>query len=578
MENRWLKTKARLARWKRVLISTWPSRMIIAIVLVILVYFLSQRISIVLDRPDTPLTLHFMNLIAIIGMIATITALVFTFLQLQIANDRIRSYHEFFKYSEYIFNEIKRGEAHNLYFYCSTVLPGNVSHYKNHKGIDKFQERLKSLVERAGSFSKLDRIAILVPSLQAYDETYSFFTTHKLPDCVTESEWMSFYKSKKEEAREFQEKLQARSDDLITVEASNLDDIKHAYFISNGYRIIYAKPLHYETPSSYNLEIQNYTPYLFGYTTTDTAIVRAFDQAFEQLLLRYKIDFLYLMYELHLVSRRFVENELRTKGKTIDSDDLTIEDLKNLDHDHFDGEQATDNCINAIGIDNQSVVLDIGSGLGGPARYIANNKPGCRVTGIELLPDRHNLSEHLTKKLKLDDKVTFLLGDISNREYYERSFYKKFTHIISFLSILHINSKDKLLKHLGGMLNMAGRVYIEDYVQGDHYGEALKQDLLKSVACTSLLTETEYCKLLERGGLRIDSVDDLTNNWANNASLRLSGYRNEYTQLENTHGKEMIDNAIKFADSVDKLFSMGAIRGLRIVCTKTWERLRKDIQ
>ena len=55
-------------------------------------------------------------------------------------------------------------------------------------------------------------------------------------------------------------------------------------------------------------------------------------------------------------------------------------------------------------------ILDIGSGLGGPARYFAS-RFGCRVTGIDLTPEFCDVARHLTRLLGLEDRVRFELGN-----------------------------------------------------------------------------------------------------------------------------------------------------------------------
>ena len=55
-------------------------------------------------------------------------------------------------------------------------------------------------------------------------------------------------------------------------------------------------------------------------------------------------------------------------------------------------------------------VLDVGSGLGGPARYLAN-KTGCLVTAIELQDDLHKEAENLTQRCNLQQKLKHITGD-----------------------------------------------------------------------------------------------------------------------------------------------------------------------
>lgn len=55
-------------------------------------------------------------------------------------------------------------------------------------------------------------------------------------------------------------------------------------------------------------------------------------------------------------------------------------------------------------------LLDIGSGIGGPARYFAD-KFGCRVTGIDLTPDFVAAAKDLSKLCNLDHLLTFVEAD-----------------------------------------------------------------------------------------------------------------------------------------------------------------------
>ena len=62
---------------------------------------------------------------------------------------------------------------------------------------------------------------------------------------------------------------------------------------------------------------------------------------------------------------------------------LTPQQLSVLDQFHTRGVAATDELARLVGLTSDMSVLDVGSGLGGPARYLAATY-GCRVTGVDL--------------------------------------------------------------------------------------------------------------------------------------------------------------------------------------------------
>ena len=70
----------------------------------------------------------------------------------------------------------------------------------------------------------------------------------------------------------------------------------------------------------------------------------------------------------------------------------------------------TNNIYFIILLSSNHHVLDVGSGLGGPARYLAH-KTGCLVTAIELQDDLHKEAENLTQRCNLQQKLRHITGD-----------------------------------------------------------------------------------------------------------------------------------------------------------------------
>ena len=88
----------------------------------------------------------------------------------------------------------------------------------------------------------------------------------------------------------------------------------------------------------------------------------------------------------------------------------TADALAPYDHFHGRGLDATIELADLMPARSGDHVLDIGSGIGGPARYVAT-RFGCRVTGIDLTAEFCDVARHLTQSAGLADRVRFEVGD-----------------------------------------------------------------------------------------------------------------------------------------------------------------------
>jgi SAM-dependent methyltransferase len=86
--------------------------------------------------------------------------------------------------------------------------------------------------------------------------------------------------------------------------------------------------------------------------------------------------------------------------------------LDNLDQFHIGGAEAVELLIPTLALAEGDVVLDVGSGFGGPARQIAR-RTGNRVIGIDITPAYVEAARDLTAKAMLGDLVEFEAVDIA---------------------------------------------------------------------------------------------------------------------------------------------------------------------
>lgn len=105
----------------------------------------------------------------------------------------------------------------------------------------------------------------------------------------------------------------------------------------------------------------------------------------------------------------------------IDPATVTLEQLAPVDHFHARGFPATQDLADALPIEPDQHILDIGSGVGGPARYIARRFQ-CHVDGIDITAPFVDAAKKLTALVGMEDAVTFRHGDGQNLPYANDSF------------------------------------------------------------------------------------------------------------------------------------------------------------
>jgi cyclopropane fatty-acyl-phospholipid synthase-like methyltransferase len=92
---------------------------------------------------------------------------------------------------------------------------------------------------------------------------------------------------------------------------------------------------------------------------------------------------------------------------------LTQPQRDQFDQFHSGGSEAVDRLLPSLQLAPGMIVLDVGAGLGGPARQIARTS-GCTVVGVDITPAYVDTAQALTRAAGLDNHVSFLGSDIAD--------------------------------------------------------------------------------------------------------------------------------------------------------------------
>jgi len=199
-----------------------------------------------------------------------------------------------------------------------------------------------------------------------------------------------------------------------------------------------------------------------------------------------------------------VTKALADAGKA--SGPLKPEDLSSIDQFHVRSLPATKDLAAAAEPANDMHILDIGSGLGGTARFLASTF-GCRVTGLDLMQSYCDAAAMLTERCDLAGRIiSFRQGDALALPFPDASFDQVWTQHVS----MNIADKPRLYAEMRRVLRARGRLAIYDPLATDGAPMRYPVPWARDERTSFVLTEPEMKKLLDDAGFSLLSWEDKT--------------------------------------------------------------------
>ena len=198
-----------------------------------------------------------------------------------------------------------------------------------------------------------------------------------------------------------------------------------------------------------------------------------------------------------------IAEKLRSVGKDLSK--LTTADLVVVDEFHIRGRKATLELGEKINLNARSHVLDIGSGLGGPARTLAE-RYSCRVTGIDLTQAFCDAATAMSDWVGLGNRVSFKQGDATNLPFEDRTFDAAMTIHVA----MNIAAKDKMYQEARRVLKPGGIFAVYDVLQGEGGDVVFPVPWARDPSISHLATPDEMKSLLAGAGFKLLDVQNLT--------------------------------------------------------------------
>ncbi len=194
---------------------------------------------------------------------------------------------------------------------------------------------------------------------------------------------------------------------------------------------------------------------------------------------------------------------LQAMGKDLSR--IAPADLAPVDEFHIRGREATVDLAQRARAAPGLRVLDVGSGLGGSARYLAATH-GCRVTGVDVTAEYVEAARELAERAGLGGAVSFRQASALNLPFEDRSFDLAWTEHVQ----MNVADKRRFYEEIARVLNAGGRLAFHDVFQGAAGPVHFPVPWADHPALSFLVSPGEARSILESIGFRVVEWEDET--------------------------------------------------------------------
>jgi ubiquinone/menaquinone biosynthesis C-methylase UbiE len=192
---------------------------------------------------------------------------------------------------------------------------------------------------------------------------------------------------------------------------------------------------------------------------------------------------------------------LRESGRDLDA--LTTADLAPVDEFHMGWRPQTVDFAARLAFPPGARLLDIGSGVGGPARYFAE-KHGCTVTGVDLTPAFVAAATELSARTGLAGRTRFVEGSALALPFADASFDAALLIHVG----MNIADKPRLFAEARRVLVQGGTFAVYDVMRTGDGPLPLPLPWADSDATSFVETPATYHALLAAAGFRVTDERD----------------------------------------------------------------------
>jgi ubiquinone/menaquinone biosynthesis C-methylase UbiE len=250
------------------------------------------------------------------------------------------------------------------------------------------------------------------------------------------------------------------------------------------------------------------------------------------------------------------------KKMGIPQESLTVENLAPVDHFHARGFVATVKLADRLTIQPGQHIIDIGCGLGGPARYLAKRFQ-CKVSGVDLTFPFVETANKLTRLLRMEDQVVVSHGDGNELPYPDTTFDGAISQHVT----MNVSDRGRYFAEAYRVLKPGAFFAVTEHGLGPKGNPQYPLPWSADGSGAFLVTPAESRACLKRAGFTDIAVEDTGPKY-------VSAYKVAIEKLESgtmpplgihiLQGRNALDNARNAARNIEE----GRTHPIMVICRK----------
>lgn len=209
----------------------------------------------------------------------------------------------------------------------------------------------------------------------------------------------------------------------------------------------------------------------------------------------------------------------RLKWQGISPESVTRSNIAGVDEFHLRGAEVSKEIAEEAQI-NGAKVLDIGCGIGGPARMLADEH-NCTVTGIDMSSEFIRTAQKLSAMVGLESKTEFVYGDALELPFEGGSFDAVWTQHVQ----MNIEDKERFYSEAARVMKSGGKLIYHDIFRNGENDAYYPVPWANDAAISFLQTISNKDRILNELGFKKVKTTDQTEKaiqFLNNLFVKIS--------------------------------------------------------